>query len=135
MKLSARALVLAASCTLPGTALAATYNCLPVELVERSDRFQVQCGEPKFEEGGYPSDGADRISSFAVAKSNGDFARRFESMMQTALTAGLIVQFQYTSGDTSGTAFGCVASACRTPWAFGLLAPATAVRIPYATGR
>jgi len=116
---------------LTGSAVAATYNCLPVEIFEETNRFHVLCGEPKAEEGGYPSDGSGRIRFFAVPKSDIDFAKRFEHITQTALIAGLVVQFQYTSGDTSGSAFGCSANNCRKPWAFGLLAPASDVRIPF----
>jgi len=116
---------------LTGSAVAATYNCLPVEIYEETNRFHVLCGEPKPEEGGYPSDGSDRIRYFAVPKSDNDFAKRFKYITQTALIAGLVVQFQYTSGDTSGTAFDCAANNCRKPGAFGLLAPASEVRIPF----
>jgi hypothetical protein len=117
---------------LAASASAATYNCLPLELRNETDHVRVLCAEPSRWEGGYPRDGADRIRFFAVAKTNADFAKRFVYVVQTALTAGLIVQFQYTSGDVSGTAFGCAANECRTPSSFGLLAPATDVRIPFA---
>ena len=117
---------------LSGSSAAATYNCLPVEILEEADRIQVLCAEPSGWEGGWPRDGADKISVFAVPKSDVDFAKRFVYMMQTAITAGMVVQFQYTSGDISGTAFGCPSNSCRKPWAFGLLAPATDVRIPFA---
>lgn len=112
-------------------AAAATYNCLPVEILDQPDYFRVQCAEPSVWEGGYPRDGADRIQFFGVPKSDSGFAKRFAYIAQTALTAGMIVQFQYTSGDLSSTAFGCASSACRKPSAFGLLAPGTDVRIPY----
>jgi hypothetical protein len=114
---------------LPGSAAAASYNCLPIELLEVGDRFHVQCA-CSGNEGGCPRDGTNAISYFAVSKADIDFAKRFVHMMQTAITAGLVVQFQYTSGDISGATFGCDASNCRKPWAFGLLAPATAVRVP-----
>jgi hypothetical protein len=117
---------------LSGPAAAAVYNCLPVEMQDKPDHFRVLCGQPSGFEGGYPKDGADRIQSFAVPKSDVDFAKRFVYVIQTALTAGMVVQFQYVSGDHSGTAFGCDANDCRKPWAVGLLAPASDVRIPYA---
>lgn len=115
-----------------GPVSAAVYNCLPVEMVEKPDHFRVLCGQPSGYEGGYPRDGADRIQSFAVPKSDADFSKRFVYVIQTALTAGMVVQFQYVSGDHSGTVFGCAANDCRKPWALGLLAPTTYVRIPYA---
>lgn len=117
---------------LTGSAAAATYNCLPVEIIEKPDHFRVECARPSGFEGGYPRDGTDRIQFFAVPKADADFAKRFVYVVQTALTAGLVVQFQYNSGDVSGSAFGCASSDCRQPWALGLLAPATDVRIPYA---
>ncbi len=118
--------------SLAGTAAAATYNCLPAEIIEKPDHFRVECAKPSDFEDGYPRDGANRIQFFAVPKADANFAKRFVYMVQTALTTGLVVQFQYTSGDVSGSAFGCASHECRKPWAFGLLAPATDVRIPYA---
>ena len=117
---------------LSDSASAAVYNCLPVEMIENPDSFQVQCGQPSGFEGGYPKDGVDQIQFFAVPKSDVEFSKRFMYTIQTALTAGMVVQFQYTNGDHSGTAFACAANNCRKPWAFGVLAPATDVRIPYA---
>ena len=117
---------------LASSAAAATYNCLPAEIIERSDHFRVECAEPSGFEGGYPRDGTDRIQFFAVSKADADLVKRFAYVVNTALTTGMVVQFQYTSGDVSGSAFGCQSSDCRKPWAFALLAPATDVRIPYA---
>lgn len=117
---------------LSGTAAAAVYNCLPVELLEQPTSVQVLCAEPSGWEGGYPKDGNEQIKTFALPRSDVDFSKRFLHVAQTALTAGMIVQFQYTSGDHSGSVYGCAPSSCRKPWAFGLLAPATDVRIPYA---
>ena len=115
-----------------GPAVAATYNCLPVEIREAANHVGVSCAEPSGWEGGYPKDGSTSISRFAVSKADADNARRFTYLMQTALTAGIVVRFEYTSGDTSGASFGCEAVNCRKPWAFGLLTPATDVRVPYA---
>lgn len=115
-----------------GAGGAAVYNCLPAELLDEPDHFRVLCAQPSGFEGGYPRDGADQIQVFAVPKSDGDFSKRFEYVVQTALAAGVVVQLNYTSGDVSGNVFGCASSNCRKPWAFGLLAPATDVRIPYA---
>jgi len=109
-----------------GSAAAESYNCLPIQVLEDTNGIQVLCGEPSGYEGGYPRDGADKIRYFAVPKSDADFARRFLNVIQTAITAGLVVQLQYSSGDTGG----CATTDCRKPWAFGLLAPATAVRVP-----
>jgi len=113
---------------LPGSAAAVTYNCLPIQLLEEAALSRVLCAAPSGLEGGYPRDGADRVDSFAVPSSDVDFAKRFVLMMQTAITAGMVVQFQYTTGDIGG----CPSNNCRRPWAFGLLAPATEVRVPYA---
>ncbi len=114
------------------SAAAATYNCLPAEIIEKSDHFRVECAEPSGFEGGYPRDGADRIQFFAVSKADADLVKRFVYVVHTALTTGMVIQFHYTSGDVSGSAFGCESSDCRRPSAFALLAPATDVRIPYA---
>jgi hypothetical protein len=131
MRTRAVLLVVGALLGLTGSAGAATYNCLPVELLEETNRFHVLCAEPRGE-GEYPRDGSDQVRFFAVPKSDADFAHRFEHITQTALVSGLVVQFQYKSGDTSGTAFGCAAADCRQPFAVGLLAPSASVRIPYA---
>jgi hypothetical protein len=113
----------------PGSVGATTYNCLPVELVDQPDHVRVHCAEPSNFEGGYPKDGADRIEYFAVPNADADFAKRFVHIVETALTAGMVVQFQYTSG---ALVAGCDAKLCRKPYAVGLLAPGTDVRIPYA---
>ena len=117
---------------LSGVCDASTYNCLPDNVQETRTRFEVLCSEPSQWEGGYPKDGNDSITTFAVPASDVDFAKRFLNVVQTAITAGMVVQFQYTSGDTSGASFGCRADRCRKPWGVGLLAAATDVRIPFA---
>jgi hypothetical protein len=108
------------------------YHCLPIQVEDGDAAVRVTCAEPTPHEGGYPWDGSDRIRAFAVAKTDADFASRLLDLAHVALTAGLIVQFQYTAGDTSGTSYGCGASSCRRPKVFALLAPDGAIRVPYA---
>ena len=125
-------LIIAGLLDFTGSTLAGTLtcNCLPIEILEADNRFHVLCAEPKSQEGGYPLDGSDRIQFFAVPKSDTEFARRFVHITQTALISGLVVQFLYTNGDKSGEAFGCVATNCRKPFAFSLLATSVS-QIPY----
>ncbi len=112
------------------SAPAATYNCLPVELMVESDLLQVLCANPTGE-GGYPLDDVNPIRFFAVPTADEVLSRRFARMVQAALAAGLVLQFQYTKGDTSGALFGCEAHDCRRPTVMSLLAPNASVRIPY----
>ncbi len=127
-------IVFAALAVASATAMAQTrrYHCLPTQVEDEAAAVRVTCAEPTPPEGGYPWDGYDRIREFAVAKSNDAFASRLLDLAHVALTAGLIVQFQYTSGDTSGESYGCGASRCRRPTVFALLAPDSALRVPYA---
>ncbi|MFO8084910.1 MAG: hypothetical protein R6U27_11395 [Desulfobacterales bacterium] len=81
--------------------------------------------------GSYPTDGINEIRYFAVSDTDTDLARRFARMVQTALAGGLVVQFQYTPGDTSGSAYGCPVNECRRPTVMSLLQPDASVRIPY----
>jgi hypothetical protein len=125
-------LVLLVSCLIATTApaFAAQYNCVPVKLEEENSRLYVECAEPSAFEGGLPRDGNNRIRFFSVRKSDVDFAKRFDSLMQTALISGLVVHFIYPSG-FSDNSVGCKIDDCRVPTAVGLLASATGVRIPY----
>jgi hypothetical protein len=116
----------------PVTAATLTYHCLPVNVEENLVALLVTCAEPSGFEGGLPWDGMNRIRRFGVAKSDTTFGPRFLHIAQTALTAGMIMRLQYTSGSSSGNPFGCDASDCRRPTVVGLLAPASSVRIPYA---
>ncbi len=127
-------LAIGGSVAAAGSAAAATltYHCLPVNVEEHSVAFLVTCAEPSLFEGGLPWDGTKRIRKFGVAKSNTTLGPRFLHIAQTALTAGMVMRLQYTSGSTSGLPFGCDASECRRPHVVGLLAPASNVRIPYA---
>lgn len=117
-------------CSLSGSALAARYNCLPVQLGEEAKRLYVECAEPVGFEGGLPRDAGHRIRVFSVRKSDAEAAKRFELLMQTALVAGLVVQFEYSSGNYDA-AIGCNLDDCRLPNFFSLLAPGTGVRVPY----
>ncbi len=108
-------------------ALAITYNCLPVQLVDEVQHIRVECARPGQGEG-EPLDGTQPIYVFAVPHSQADLARRFEFLAQTAIAAGMVLQFQYTSG---ALAAGCNAADCRKPWAIGLLSPGRDVRIPF----
>jgi hypothetical protein len=93
----------------------------------------VLCAQPKAEEGDYPQDQGSKIKFFAVPKAtNVDFAMRFADITQAALVSGLVVQFGFNSGDTSGQTFGCAPENCRTPVSISLLAANPNVRIPFA---
>lgn len=111
-----------------GPAAAITYNCMPIELLQLADHVRVHCASPSFWEDGYPRDGTARIEFFAVPKADVDYAKRFLYVVQTALTAGMVVQFQYNTGTLTA---GCNANTCRRPWSVALLAPGTDVRIPH----
>lgn len=104
--------------------IAEDYYCVPIETAVLANRTHVRCSEPIFVRYGYPQDppgSGQAISYFAVPLSNPAWARRFIQTVDLAQTTGLTLRFSYTSGDTSGTAFGCAAADCRTPWAIGLV--------------
>ncbi|MGM0656646.1 MAG: hypothetical protein ACQETR_15215 [Thermodesulfobacteriota bacterium] len=62
------------------------------------------------------------IFFFAVSTANAVWADRFLSVGMTALASGRRFIFHYTAGDTSGSAFGCLALAsdCRKATGFGI---------------
>jgi hypothetical protein len=138
MRVPARVLCLVAiaftSMVRARAAHAISYVCLPAKILEDAARFTVECTEPAGSEGGLPKDvspaAVTPIRFFAVAKSNGVFATRFHVLSDLAITSGLAMQIEYASGFDVDCGPDVVAS-CRTPQTFGILAPRSAVRMPF----
>lgn len=94
-------------------AAAADYHCVPLEISVLSNSVRVLCAKPQ--RSGYPRDAGNEIKYFAVGRTSSVKHKLFYQMANIALTSGLLLRFSYTSGDTTGTTFGCVATNCRTP--------------------
>ena len=92
------------------------YLCTPTEVAVFGDRIHVRCSEAY-------SDGGSAIWFWAVdarPTSDAQWANRVLSTATTALVAGLKLNIGFTPGDTSGTAFNCIASDCRKITALGM---------------
>lgn len=94
------------------------YNCIPVSTGQIASRVHVQCSQPVL-------DGSASIQYFALPTTgNGDEAKtanRFLAVAMTALSSGKPIVMMFSSGDTSGDAYGCWNGDCRKPSAFFLL--------------
>lgn len=92
----------------PDTAAAADvaawkwYTCTPAEVSAFSDRIHVRCAVP---------DGA--IAYFAYPTRDANGSARYLSILSAAFIAGKKLSVGYDPADTSGPAFGCLASNCR----------------------
>jgi hypothetical protein len=81
------------------------FTCTPTGVAAYTNRVHVRCSTAA------PPGG---IYYFAVSTANSASASRFLSIFTTAMVTGKTVRIHYTPSDTSGTAFGCLASDCRT---------------------
>jgi hypothetical protein len=90
-----------------GQALAQEYLCHPKEVAVHDNRVAVWCTIPA-------TDGSATINYFAVPTSDATYANRFLEVSNLALISGRNLNFIFTAGDTSGTAFGCAANNCRS---------------------
>jgi hypothetical protein len=82
---------------------AATWvTCTPNNVAAFSNRIHVRCNESY-----------SGIRYFAYPTTNAAAAARFLSLLASAQVAGHTLQILYDPADTSGTAYGCLASDCR----------------------
>jgi len=82
-----------------------TFTCTPVGVATFTNRVHVRCSTAA------PPGG---IYWFAVSTANSASASRFLSIFTTAMVTGKNLRIWYTPSDTSGSAFGCLVSDCRT---------------------
>lgn len=97
-----------------GVAFATDYTCTPSHVGVMGNRIHVRCTAATM-------DGSSSIWYFAVPTSDAAYANRFLTTANTALVSGRNLVVRYTLGDTSGAAWGCLASDCRSIWGFLLL--------------
>jgi hypothetical protein len=83
-------------------AVATTYQCKVAGVFENESRVHLRCDKP-----------AGPITFFAVPISKLNHAKNFVSVSTAAMLAGRTVEVFFNTTDTSGTAFGCLASDCR----------------------
>jgi hypothetical protein len=83
-----------------------TSQCTPTEVAVYESRIHVRCAQGI-------QDGSATIYFWAVPATKSQLANRFLSIGSTALVAGRHLIFMYTPGDSSGAAFGCLATDCR----------------------
>ncbi len=95
------------------TVPAADFVCQPTEVAVYQGRLHVRCSQTV-------NDGGNVIRFWAVSTANAQHANRFLTVAASALVSGRNLKMSYTPGDTSGSAFGCLASDCRVPWAVTL---------------
>lgn len=92
-----------------GQALAQEFLCHPKEVAVHNNRVAVWCTIPATD-----SSTSASIRYFAVPTSNATYSNRFLEVTNLALISGRNLNFIFTAGDTSGTAFGCAANNCRS---------------------
>jgi hypothetical protein len=96
-----------------GTAQAALFVCTPTKVAVFSNRLHAECTTTT-------TDGGQTIRFWAVPTTDAAFANRFLTAVSSAIVAGRQVELNFTSGDTSGTGFGCQAGDCRRLQSFVL---------------
>lgn len=84
-----------------------TYTCNPNLVVSANVRVVAHCAIP------YNS----MIYWFAYPTSDSGNASRMLSLFETAKATNSTVTFYFDTNDTSGNAYGCLASDCRAIWA------------------
>jgi hypothetical protein len=92
---------------------AATFNCTLKDVVVFGNRIHCQCTTTT-------PDGSSNIRYFAVSTADAKLADRVMTVCMTILASGRRFIAGYTSGDTSGSSFGCSASNCRKLNSFGM---------------
>ncbi len=85
------------------------FYCTPAAVGAFPSRVHVRCTSAL-------TDGASTVFWFAVSTADSGSASRFLSIFTTAKVTGKVLALYYTSGDTSGTAWGCGAADCRAIW-------------------
>lgn len=98
-------------------AFAASASCTVSDVTVYSNRVHVRCTTRTVDQ---MPDGTRDIYYFAVPTSDAVLADRFMTVGMTALVSGRRFVVHYTSGDTSGTSFGCEAHDCRKATIFGI---------------
>jgi zona occludens toxin (predicted ATPase) len=80
-----------------------TFTCTPSQIAVFTNRIHMRCTTTT----------ADGIYYFAVSTADPAAASRFLSIFTTAKVSSKNVYMYYTTSDTTGTAWGCLASNCR----------------------
>jgi hypothetical protein len=92
---------------------AATFSCTLKDVVVYSNRIHCQCTTTT-------PDGSSNIRYFAVSTADAKLADRLMTICTTILISGRRFIAGYTSGDVSGSSFGCGSSDCRKLNSFGI---------------
>jgi hypothetical protein len=87
-----------------------TFTCTPDLIVSANVRVVGHCPSTY-------NDAGSLISWFAFPTSDSANASRMLSLLETARATNTTVTFYFITGDTSGTAYGCLAGDCRAFWA------------------
>jgi hypothetical protein len=101
---------LAAFIGLARSAAADDVACTPTEVAvyhNSSPRVHVKCSAAQ-------TDGSSTIWYWAIQTTDPQWANRFISVATTALVSGRDLTIRYTPFDTSGAAWGCGSTDCRT---------------------
>lgn len=96
-----------------GVAQAATFRCTLKDVMVYGSRVHCQCTTTT-------PDGSSNIRYFAVSTADAKLADRLLTIGTTTLVSGRRFVAGYTSGDVSGSSFGCGSSDCRKLTSFGI---------------
>jgi hypothetical protein len=88
-----------------------TFTCSPSLVVSANVRVVARCPT------GYVVDPTTTIYWFAYPTKDSANASRMLSVFETAKATSSTLTFYFDTSDTSGTAYGCLASDCRAIWA------------------
>lgn len=105
------ALVIAASSAFASIpVMADEHQCIPINVLSFSNRVHVKCSNP-----------VNSIAYFALPLTDAAVVDRFLKIANTALVSEKKMYVGYGANDTTGTAFGCLASDCRKLTYFGII--------------
>jgi hypothetical protein len=96
-----------------GVAQAATFRCTLKDVVVYGNRIHCQCTTTT-------PDGSSNFRYFAVSTADAKLADRLMTIGTTTLVSGRRFIAGYTSGDVSGSSFGCNPADCRKLTSFGI---------------
>jgi len=88
-----------------------TWTCSPDLVVSANIRVVAHCAN------GYVINPTTTIRWFAYPTKDSANASRMLSVFETAKATTSTLTFYFDTSDTSGTAYGCLASDCRAIWA------------------
>lgn len=99
-------------------AMADSFDCKPIEVMELGNRIHVKCSQGAHYNPGRSGNGLV-FRYFAIDKNDKEKANRFASLATAAMVSGLSFRVEYSTIKNENVP-GCLPGDCRTPSAFGI---------------